>query len=652
MNDRVDDSKLGPAARWAQLSARRLDWAFEAYDLFMKALSEETRNRFATGGDNGEAYVVVFGRTQVGKTTLLLDLMGVSPQEAGRVSDVLRGGRASGESATATAMEYRRSADDRWHISWDGELALDKDADMASALSALRLRMSAGKLKVDRPIVVWIPANSFSEEGRSGPRVRMLDLPGDNPKDKTEQQHVTAMAEKYVPNADLILLVGRADDLSFLNPDALTLPRIQDWRVIPERFRIVTTFSFTPHSLQHAVKAETGELDAEFFRRRLRSEIETFGSKLPEELVPSRLLYPLEFGKSWSNQAHAASNLFERVDPVVRKLKQQLHADIEEAATAYARLRSAIQVHITADEIKSIRLKEWDDEIAHICGKISQIDAERAHGEKRLNDCEIAQQKIEDVDEQTIFAELEARVTAFRTDALESPETVDPRRDAIALRISHFSRRLQDRATQFEPALEGKVSERFWQAFRPDEEIDSSRYREAIHAEFASLRSRLDGYSLDRYLPWMPGSNFDEDKTLLRDSMNRAVLAVSQHIGQHWKKVADKRIAALRNAQRLATEKVEMAQRDLEEIGRRASRLASSMQHEQARRQAFSDQMDRDREMGECFKAYLNEAYLHAVRDRRQSARAQGASTGALLHLLSAAQLRFERSKILYLDQT
>ena len=102
----------------------------------------------------------------------------------------------------------------------------------------------------------------------------------------------------------------------------------------------------------------------------------------------------------------------------------------------------------------------------------------------------------------------------------------------------------------------------------------------------------------------------------------------------------------------LAMEKVEMARRDLKEVGRRASRLASSMQHEQTRRQAFSDEMDRDREMGERFKAYLNDAYLHAVRDRRQSARAQGASPDALLLLLSAAQLRFERSKIFQLDQT
>lgn len=60
--------------------------------------------------------MVVFGKTQVGKTTLLMDLMGVSPAAMERVSTALRGGRAHGHSATATTMEYRRSEDQRWGL--------------------------------------------------------------------------------------------------------------------------------------------------------------------------------------------------------------------------------------------------------------------------------------------------------------------------------------------------------------------------------------------------------------------------------------------------------------------------------------------------------------------------------------------------------
>lgn len=76
-----------------------LKWAFKAYDRFAERLSPDVQRHL--GVQRKEAYTVVFGRTQVGKSTLILHLLGVRAAAIGSLSDVLRGGRKSGNSSTA-----------------------------------------------------------------------------------------------------------------------------------------------------------------------------------------------------------------------------------------------------------------------------------------------------------------------------------------------------------------------------------------------------------------------------------------------------------------------------------------------------------------------------------------------------------------------
>ncbi|MDN2674855.1 hypothetical protein OX459_26000 [Janthinobacterium sp. SUN026] len=86
----------GVRAAWAQHDQERLDWAFRAYTRFAESLSPEIRDRLASKDQQAEAYVVVFGKTQVGKTTLLMELMGVLATQMPRVARVLRGGARPG----------------------------------------------------------------------------------------------------------------------------------------------------------------------------------------------------------------------------------------------------------------------------------------------------------------------------------------------------------------------------------------------------------------------------------------------------------------------------------------------------------------------------------------------------------------------------
>jgi hypothetical protein len=656
MSARDPGGEANLAAQWAQLSARRIKWAFDAYDRFIDSLGEEMRAHFPTGGARGEAYVVVFGRTQVGKTTLLLDLMGVSPQHAARVSRVLRGGREIGKSATATAMEYRRSPDNRWRLHWKTEQVLDDDKAMEAELGELRQNMSSGRLVVDAPVKVSIPASCFDAATDARLRVRMLDLPGDNPRDGMEQKHVTDMAEKYVPNADLILLVGRADDLSFLNPDALTLPRIQDWRIIPQRFRIITTYSFTPDSQRKAAQATDGPVDASYFRQRLRQQIETFGRPLPEDEVPPGLLFPLEFGDSWASQAARGDGLHERVNPVIEQLKQQLRHDIEESATQYGRLRSAIQVHVTADNVKAAHLRQLDDALEAERARLVELDKEHAQVANRLD---LAKQKIArlaDVgpSKDLVLAAIEPDCQVIADWGKERGEQLreglDTNRKSFSLQIVRYSSELLTQARDFRPTLLDDGKEVFWVDITPEEEPDVDRLRKALDGEFPAIKLKLSKYIFDEYFPAV-SNDFAGDKMLLDWEMGSAARAVMKQLVEHWTKVAKDRIEQAELEKRLAESSISLGRLDLDEVARRRAAQQKAVAAREYEREAFSNRLDSEREASGSFRRHLDEAYLCALRERMREARTAPMRSESLLLYLSAAQMGEERRKILVTGQ-
>ena len=124
---------------WHALQEHQSDWAFRAYARLIKTLSKDVQEKLQLKEEVAEPYVVIFGKTQVGKTTLLLDLMGIDPAQLGRISQVMRGGREAGKSATATAMEYCRSANGRWGLTLRSKTRwFEAEADVTRALGRLR----------------------------------------------------------------------------------------------------------------------------------------------------------------------------------------------------------------------------------------------------------------------------------------------------------------------------------------------------------------------------------------------------------------------------------------------------------------------------------------------------------------------------------
>jgi hypothetical protein len=635
-----------PEARWAELRDGKLDWAYRAYRRFVEDLSEDVRAHLMDGAGDQEPYVVVFGKTQVGKTTLLLELMGLGPEAQTRVSRVLRGGREFGKSATATTMEYRRSPDGDWHLDdGSGMRRLAADDDMCEALGDLRQRMSKRRLKVEKPVVVCIPDDCFGQTAATGIGTRMLDLPGDNPADEVEREHVERMAQRYVPHADLILLVGRGDDLSFLNPEALTLPSIEDWQYVPNRFRIVTTYSFTPHTVQQFARNHKGKLTTEHFRARLLEQIRTFGLPLSPEAASTARFFPLEFGQSWQTMLQEDASFAQRVEPLVNELKATLHADIQASATEAARFRNALDVQVVTRRKRKARIEQGKAALAELAERIAKAEAteqQALDGERRT----ARQAKAA----RALLSRRAAAEQELSTELVFDAEDHITKVDGLTTNTSALFGRITDvtswlRQSFLDTAPSGSEARKFFGTSRPNLAANVDKVKRIADDEFATLIARMEGYSLDEYYPkW--SNCFSEDKSRLKADIRDASLKTAELLQTLWRKQAGKRAAEL-EAEAAAAESEGLGLKQIaaqqkktrEKLVARSSEVEADMAHALAR-------LDSDEGTAARFGTMLDEEYLAELREKHAQVAMAKQPVDALLTLLSVADLSEERRKI------
>ncbi|WP_394190651.1 dynamin family protein [Pseudoalteromonas atlantica] len=374
---------------WSELYLSNLGWAFDAYERLISSMSHDIKKTLSMKGKQVDPFVVVFGKTQVGKTTLLLDLLGIHSDKISDVSQVLRGGREAGKSATATTMEYCRSTGEDWALTINSKKEFfAAESDMIIALSDLRESMENETQSFNSPCIVDIPTRFFPIAAKKCANIRILDLPGDNPANATEQKHVYAMAKAYLPFADLILLVGRGDDLSFLNSEAMSLPGLENWQAMLGRFRIVTTFSYSAQSIRDLIRKKE-EVNISDIRARLIEQIQRFG-ELSNEGKNQNLFFPLEFGNSWQNLEKQEPVLYRKLKPLINSLRATLIVEIHASVSPLSRLRNMLDSHVRIEYIYKKKLERLKQDEKKIIREIQAID-EDAQIYKKLNERELEQ---------------------------------------------------------------------------------------------------------------------------------------------------------------------------------------------------------------------------------------------------------------------
>lgn len=362
-----------------------LDWAHRAYNNYCAGLPLEVREQILK--PVGEAFIVLYGPTQVGKTTLILTMLQLSEDGHTRVGETLRGKRQKGESSTAVATQYRRSKDKNWSLSWQGRhITASSDEEMANKLEQLRRSMMEGAIEAsDDYCTIDIPLSYFKpQEGeRVQKAIRILDLPGVEADNAQEKEYVQAISRKFVPIATLTLLVSKADDLGFFFKGLEGIPEIKHWTNTPSRFRVVTTYSFTPETVRKTVKKKQGNIKA--YQQELIAQIGTFGT-LPDRAQKENLYYPLEFGISWQE-----SNLRKdtpKLDEMIKQEFKRLDDDIVQADDPLNYLLSVLDSQGCAEAFYKKRSTALNDEINAFSKKVESRRKILASFDKKLKEVE------------------------------------------------------------------------------------------------------------------------------------------------------------------------------------------------------------------------------------------------------------------------
>lgn len=622
--------------QWARVFPGTADWSQRAYQKFVAALSEETRRFIADRGD--EATVVVFGPTQVGKTTLILGLLGVLPTQMLHVGALLRGGRSVGRSATPTAMQYTRSPDDYWHVSLDGNDSRLDDDGLVAALADLRRRVEAGEWTRTAAVQIRIPAKYLVPGGADRPSIRVIDLPGDNPANEWEAAHVRTLSRRYVQLADLVLLVTRADNLGFFGANGLGDANIQGWRYMPARYRLITTYTFSPETMVGWVRRQldVGELSLATLRRLVAEEILTFDSTLDVELLSSAILCPVEIGNSWVSFVEQHPDLGAVLEPMMATMWRQLLADIAAAADPLSRIRHARDTHLTARRLRDALRQTCRAEKARRRIVVEKLTRQHMVALSFLERAEMALQSCRQIP--TKSNSVDVRISAIQS---IPPGTPGKSRKAFQNAIADFSGDLLAKVRKASETLSNDTTFVGRNPFEGQAEV----VRDLLHDAFHQLRAKLDGYWIDRYVPGV-SDGYATDVKLYKSACRTAADAVCGRIQSAW----DVEVRRLESEARALESKLTSRRNAVARLAdARRSRLDGAivdMQEYRRRVARTVRDLGADIRLGLIFKERIDAVCREELRRRRQIIATETRPVARLLHLLGAVSVCDQRRKL------
>lgn len=606
----TDSKAASTPSSWREWYGRRLAWARRARTDLVESLQvEEVRSIYETAPEHEATFVAVLGPSQVGKTTLLLRLLGLNPDGEAAVGRLLRGGRAAGESASATAAIYGPSGDEhfRYQEPDQTEVALDEGA-LLERLKDLRERVEKGTFGSTDAVLIRLPRSCFREGAPSD--LHVIDLPGFGGRDRAEQAHAARLFERFLPLAPLALLVERADNLSSLG--YLTVPGIgEGWLHFPERYAIVLTRALSAASVQEQVRGGTlasydqvvGYYRAEVSRS-LAATARSGGrwdAATLNDRVDALGLYPVDLGQSLET---LPDDVRAAAEPVVDEALETLDGRVRQAvapagvlATTAGLWKAARTVREGAvwaferdDEEREDEIERTETALVNLHLRWQHLEVEQAAAEERLLDAAAVVRRV---------------VPPFGVK--EGPET--GRVPTYTAFLNGHAKECRKQARKARALVEREL---------PFELADDLPRRAVnlYESKVQGARKKLKGYHLDAY--WRK-KLARKDGSLVEEKARKGVKAARDLLVQEVREAAKAtREAAEHELRRIAAHKESLALQAKEE-GERLERLEREREERREEHERRLAQLDRDVKTGKDFHAFLAGRYqeeTQAHRDR------------------------------------
>lgn len=335
------------------------EWAFSARKKFYESLSNVELKSLFEAATSKNVIITVFGKSQVGKTTLILKLSGISSEYFDIVSKTLRGGSPPGSPCSPTAIIYKQSDDNNYYYSESGSEKREKadDNEMCKILKKLRANVEKGKYTNLEMVEIHIPKKYYTIS-ENNLKITIIDLPGYGSSIKEEHAHTEKLFKKYLPLSSLRLLVENANNIVSLENINKGNRNAVDWQYQPEVYRVVLTRSASAESATKEI------LKHKLFKKDdlLKFYTDIFNNKLIN--VPKDVkIYPLEYGESWKEQKKNNSKLFNICDPIFEDLLNNLRKDIIDSADPVYQLVTFSRSQKAIDKIKKDKLIQFSNKL-------------------------------------------------------------------------------------------------------------------------------------------------------------------------------------------------------------------------------------------------------------------------------------------------
>lgn len=255
---------------WDQLFLKKEDWQQRTFEMIKNDLISARDNRFVRYDNTEEHHLVmIYGKSQVGKTTLILNMIGIKSDCFFEVYETLRAGVPRGNSSTSTAIIYSRSVNEQYgsaltsinDISSRNIQYFDKK-DMICYLEGIRNQVESNKVSTDSILFIYIPKSYFIQDSTVD-NISIMDMPGIESRNHKEDIHVQNLMTKYIPISSVCIITCRCNDIQSL--EALVLPNGLDWKRMEHRFILVITHAYNDGTTKRYFKTKPLERKIGFY---------------------------------------------------------------------------------------------------------------------------------------------------------------------------------------------------------------------------------------------------------------------------------------------------------------------------------------------------------------------------------------------------
>ncbi len=530
---------------WDKIYKNRLAWAYEARQKFIGSLSGKLKLSFNEQNRKG-IVVAVYGNSQVGKTSLILKLIGIKDALYDEIYDVLRCDIPKGKSVTATSMIYKKSEDKNFYIRLCGQNQepIDK-SKLKSRLKELRKsveenRFETGTANHEGNIQISIPPKYFKETEYD---LVIIDLPGISSSNIKEHKHVESVITDIIPIASLVLFV--CEKITHFDPDQIQLPEMKKWYREPDRFRLILTRAVSANSVKGLFQ-NNKQVTLNNYLNYYRSEFErTF--KDQKGLFDERRIriYPLEYGESYSQLKLDEHDIYKKSKMLIDELLEKLYKDIKDNTTEHKLL-------LRMANYWSIIEKDLADQIASIDNNILKIEEEKR---KILEEQTRLEKYIEHKEgdlgnknsEIKKYNSLLQSYTSGDEKIKTQPEAVKDNetnrkyfRNAIAKFCALLLSNINELCTELKHDYDIDLSA----------EVKSRNIERILDGNFSDFKVRLDHYEKDKYYPWWT-NNFNKDRAYLKQCCENSVSEVNKFLSEIINNKIRSHIDALRTTFKL-----------------------------------------------------------------------------------------------------